>query len=341
MNTLPASLRTYRADLVSAIDRELGQVRPTRPRVTHHRPWKSRWGLLLMATSVGVAAILVLTIAAPWRGSPTILERAEAALLAPAAGQILYESVTVHSVPARSPGGLTHVRLWLDSSPPRRFRMTYSGSRVAEIGGTLGTSKGLYYVAADEALYRAAFLVHIRQSDLDPAAFIRAALRSGRARVVGETTIRGRKVMRIEVIMRFNPPVGPRLIPIALYYADADTYRPVRLVIPPPHGRVVIYGGQTANGMAPAFPPGTIAMSLSDFIADSGLGFPMDASVFLVGFPGYAVPDLPFLPMATATGPKPHAVYDFDDYQLLAPTTANRRLTSVQAVHANAIRKAS
>jgi hypothetical protein len=333
MNTVPASLRGYRADLVAAIDCELEHARPARLRRERRRPWHARRDVLLAGggAAVVVVALLVLTIVAPWQGSPTILDRAEAALLAPASGQILYERVTIHPIASSSPGTATRVHLWLDSAPPHRFRMTFSGSRPAEVGGTLGSSTGLNYVASDDALYRAAFQFRVGELDLDPAAFIRTALSSGRAKLDGRTTIRGRNVIRIQLSTRFDG----RLVSIALYYVDPKTYRPVRLVFPSPHGRVAILSAASwSKNLGKRFPRGTLVV-LADPSTWSRLGFPMHPSMFLLGFPGYTVPTL-FIPGATVSGPRPHLVFDFEEYRLLAPTADNRKLTSVRAMHPRA-----
>jgi hypothetical protein len=340
MSTVPESLRRYRADLVAAIDRELEEARPARLPRTLPRPRHSRWGALLLATAIVAVAVLVLTIAAPWHSNLTILDRAEAALLAPSAGRILHERVTVHPILFSSRGTVARIQLWLDGARPHRFRLTFDGAWQAELGGTLGTSTGLNYVASDRALHRTAFQFRVRQSDLDPAAFIRAALKSGRAKLDGRATIGGRDVIRIQVSAWFNSGYSPpaRLLePIALYYADAHTYRPVRLVIPPPHGRVRILPDPDAANPRLGFDPHYLGV----LPEDSSLGFPMDLSAFLLGFPAYSSPPTLLVlpaPGATASFPRLHRVYDFEEYQLLAPTAANGRLTSVQAMHPDAKR---
>jgi hypothetical protein len=234
-----------------------------------------------------------------------------------------------------SRGTVAHVQLWIDGARPRRFRMTFGGAWQVELGGTLGTSTGLNYVATDHALRRAAFPFRVRQSDLDPAGFIRAALESGRAKLDGRATIRGRDVIRIQLRTWFNSmfPTARLLEPIALYYVDARTYRPVRLVIPPRHGRVRILVDPGAD--EPALDYGHYPGVLAE---DSSLGFPIDPGAFLLGFPGYSSPTLLVLPAAGAEAefPRLHRVYDFEDYRLLPPTAANRGRTNVRAMHPHA-----
>jgi len=201
MNAVPASLRLYRDDLVAAIDRELERTPAAPPRRTSDRAWTSRRGLLLLGAAVVGIVLLVVTLAAPWRGNPTVVDRAEAALLVPGAGKVLYESVIVHSrtpdsrrIVTRSRRTVTHVHVWLDGAPTHRFRITFSGSRKAELGGRLGDADGVSYRASDNVLLPWHYLFHVRQSDLDPAAFIRAAIKEGRAEPVGRSTLRGHKV---------------------------------------------------------------------------------------------------------------------------------------------------
>jgi DNA-directed RNA polymerase specialized sigma24 family protein len=196
---------------------------------------------------------------------------------------------------------------------------------------TSARQTGLNYVASDDALYRAAFQFRVGELDLDPAAFIRTALSSGRAKLDGRTTIRGRNVIRIQLSARFDGC----LVSIALYYVDPKTYRPVRLVFPPPHGRVAILPAASwSKNLGKRFPRGTLVV-LADPSTWSRLGFPMHPSMFLLGFPGYTVPTL-FIPGATVSGPRPHLVFDFEEYRLLAPTADNRKLTSVRAMHPRA-----
>jgi hypothetical protein len=332
MSTVPVRLTSYRADLVAAIDRELAAAHRARPDRALQGRRRSRLGALLVATAIVAAVLLVLTIAAPWRSSATILERAQAALLAPSAGQVLYERVTVRPIVFSSLGTVGRVQLWLDGSRPRRFLMTFGGAWQVELGGALGTSAGLNYAASDHALRRATFPFSVSQSHLDPAAFIRTALRSGRAKLDGRATIRGRDVIRIELRTWFNSmsPPARLLEPIALYYVDAHTYRPVRLVIAPPQGRVRILPDIDAANPALDYDhfPGVLA-------EDDSLGFPIDPGSFLLGSPGYSSPTLLILPArgSEALFPQMPRIYDFERYRLLAPTAANRRLANLQAVH--------
>ena len=91
-------------------------------------------------------------------------------------------------------------------------------------------------------------------------------------------------------------------------------------------------------------PPHTadpVALSFLAVYPDEGsvfsFGLPMDPSVFLLGSPGYSFPTLPVIPDNTMVSrPRPHRVYDFEEYRLLAPSAANRAHTNVRAMHPHA-----
>jgi hypothetical protein len=224
--------------LVGGLDDEVGDwhdilERSARPVHTvegsllrrRRRPWRSGGGALLLGATVIVTALVVLIVASSWRGGPTILERAAAALPAPTSGQILYESIAL-----RFKGHpVTHIHLGLAGAPPHRFRVTSDGIPTADVGGTLRGVTGLSYDSSSGDLIPVAFGFRVSQSDLDPAAFIRAALASGRAQLDGKTTIRGHDVLRIRV----NSNLYGRSVLIALYFVDAHTYRPLRVVFTP------------------------------------------------------------------------------------------------------------
>jgi hypothetical protein len=274
------------------------------------RHWGSRRRLLLASSALAVAAAVALTLASPWRGGPTILDRAAAAIAAPGTDQILYASVRIRtSLPCVSapPGWkkngwsdlskLKHLRrcpdnsraaVWLDSAPPHRFRAVFvDGDGRLESGGTVGGPNGLSYQPGG-VLDPVGYAYPITLSDLDPVGFIRAALASGRARVDGTATIRGRNVVRIRVTAhRYGRDVTD-----ALYFVDAATDRPVRIV----------------------FPAATRDVR----------GLPMI--------------NLPFLADGTTSwgGNLSPIVIDFAQYLYLAPTTANRKLANIRAQHPHA-----
>jgi hypothetical protein len=257
-------------------------------------PRRSSRSVLLSGAAVAAAAVVALTVAAPWRGGPTILERAAAAILAPTSGQILYESIAIHPSISGARGGVTHVRVWLDGASPHRFRVTFDGPQPGDIGGTLGGVTGLSYAFSDDVLDPVSFSGPVSQASLDPAAFIKKALTSGRAQLDGTTTLRGHEVLRIRVSS--NPFGHPQ--PIALYFVDAHTYRPIRVAL--------------------------IATTRPD---PYRVGFPLAALSFL--------PSAVSFGFSHARGQYPF-VCDFAQYRYLAPTAANRKLTNIRAAHPHA-----
>jgi hypothetical protein len=85
----------------------------------------------------------------------------------------------------------------------------------------------LSYASAEGVLDPMLFFVPITESVLDPAAFVRAALLSGRAKADGRATIRGRETLRILV----GTQAGGRGELLARLFVNARTYRPVRITI--------------------------------------------------------------------------------------------------------------
>jgi hypothetical protein len=253
---------------------ELPSIVPTRWRVeARSGAWRSWRGVLLLGAAVAGAAIAALAFAAPWRGGPTILDRAAAAVLTPADGQILYESITIGRISGVR-GGVIHIHAWIDGASPGRFRVTYDGPGLpGDVGGTLGGVTGLSYFPADGVLDPVAFDHPISQSDLDPAALIKKALTSGRAQLAGTTTLRGREVVRI----RLSSPYSGQLIPIAVYLVDARTYRPVRMCACAKSRSSLVAGPELAIS---SWPPPVISVGaaiLSTGRSPKGTGFPPNA----------------------------------------------------------------
>jgi hypothetical protein len=261
---------------------------------------RPRRGLVLVGAMAAVAAVVALTIESPWRGAPSIIDRAAAAILRPTAGQVLYERISLHPE-GRLPPIARHVhiplRIWLDGAPPHRFRMTFlipvKGYGRGEVGGLVGRTTGLSYAYGDRVLDPMVFLEPVTQASLDPAAFVRTALTSGRARVEGRTTIRGRKVLRIVV----GTEPGGRGEPVARLFVDTRTYRPVRIAIN------TALNGLQSNFSRPA-------------------GFPLTCITPLLAFA-----------CVDAQSPADSWVYDFEEYRYLPATEANRKLTSIRAMH--------
>jgi hypothetical protein len=237
------------SDEVAEWDDVLARTAPSR------RRWGPRRSLLAAAACASVGS-LALVLAGPWRAGPSIVDRAAAAIAVPRPNTILYERIDIRVTPpariarkygARAPRswqGVAHA--WLDGARPHRFRLTivgayrYANGHTAptspgtavptspgELAGRLGNYHGLAYDAASRTLLPVAFDVAVTQARLDPAAFVRAKLRARHAQVVGSATIRGHDAIRILVRAR----VFGQLVPVATYFVDAKTYRPLRVVI--------------------------------------------------------------------------------------------------------------
>jgi hypothetical protein len=252
-----------------------------------------------------VAAAVSLLLVAPWSSGPSAVERAKAAIAAPAAGEILVEHVTVHLTPDLPPPRFRRImhgrywtewtaqaRIWLQGASPHRFRITLSASgrdakgdplrpQPSEIGGVLGDTQGLSYDVARKDLYPTPFRVPVRQRALDPAAFARSALASHRAHVVGHATIRGIDTIRIDIGTDTT------------YYVAAHSYQPVRVVI------------DNRRPLA---------------------GNPL---------PGMPFASLTLIQLATLPPAEGRSVFDFNRYERVPATAAARALTNIRAIHPN------
>ena len=182
----------------------------------------------LTIVAVG-AAVAVLAVTTPWRGGPTILDRAAGAILLPSSGQIVSEHIVFRGRFWHPYAQTSNAHIWIGGAPTHRFRVTISGGLRADIGGIVGSDSGLAYSFTSHVLDPVGFQYTISRNVLDPTALIKEALTTGRARVEGRTTIRGRDVIRIRLMWN----AFGRKIPVALYYVDAHTYRPVRIAIMP------------------------------------------------------------------------------------------------------------
>lgn len=269
---------------------------------------KRRPLLLAASAAIGIAAV-ALSVAAPWHGGPSIVERAAAAIAAPTSDQILHEAITVHLTPAPPPpallrlvhghypsAGVAHVQVWLSGAAPHRFRVTMTAEGVdangkpfhtpsSEIGGTLGSVAGLGFDASAGVLDPVPFQHPVRQASLDPAAFIRTALTAKNAHVEGRTTLDGRDAIRIRVTAA---PYG-HAETVAIYYVAARTYRPIRVVI-----------DQNRGGAT---------------------------------FPAMPLTSLALTQLATFEPTTGRYVFDFDRYEQLPPAAKSRKLSDIRAAH--------
>jgi hypothetical protein len=191
--------------------------------------------LLLAAIAATAATVLLLGFTVPWSSGPTALTPARgatvlarvSAALAPHVGWILHQRETTRQVePATGLYGRTSSELWAQNVAPYRFRKitTAAGSSPLELGGTGRPRKGLDFDPQTHAFYRVDALVRpsANQTRLPDAAIqIRDAIATGKARVTGRTTIKGRKAYRIQ--LRIVPSVEMTA------FVDAATYKPLRL----------------------------------------------------------------------------------------------------------------
>ena len=115
---------------------------------------------MLLLGPGGRGRAISFAVTSPWGRGPTILDRAAAAIALPAAGQILYENITLHVTPTRPPErvraallklppGALHppyafdlrVRVWLTGAAPHRFRLTEHGDVRGRIRGRAATQR--------------------------------------------------------------------------------------------------------------------------------------------------------------------------------------------------------
>ena len=246
---------------------------------------RRRWAVPVASAALAIAAA-VLVETTPWRGGPTLVDRAAAAILAPTPGQILSERIVFRARIWHPYLETTHAQIYIDGGPAHRFRVTLSGGMRADIGGKVGGSSGLAYDFGSRVLDPVGFQLAMTRTVLDPTALIKQALTSGRAQVEGHARVRGRDVLRI----RLSWPAFGRLVPVAYYYVDAHDYRPVRIAVIP------------------------------DRPQGYRFGFPLSAA--------YS-----FLPSGLRW---PGSVYDFVEYRLVEPSSANERLTDIRAQHPRA-----
>jgi hypothetical protein len=210
------------------------------------RRWQEHLGrnrLVLTAATLAIAAAAALLVTAPWNSSPGFLERAQAAL-SPHAGTVLHEKWELTSIstdPActvkRGPD-----EIWIDQTPPHRYRVLFrndlpaepgvtdprglacvSGT-MSEFGGTLNGPWPLKFVPPNSLTAGAVRSFHF---ELDPVTFLREAISAGRAHDEGKAQLSGRTVERIRVDPPSDcaPPGCPREPSYA--YVDPETFYPV------------------------------------------------------------------------------------------------------------------
>ena len=214
--------------------------------LVRRRPGRTVLGLAALVGVVGIA----LFVSAPWKNSPGFLERAEAALTAPA-GTILhmrwelgFDSIDPACVFTRSPTGTGWIsrgphESWVDQRPPHSFRTIMAwadgsgecGSEAVkrdESGGDLDSGAELFFVPPETL---AVWPLGKGGRPPDPVKDLRNAINAGRAHREGRTELDGRIVVRI----RLDAPANCRKCPRepGFTYVDPETFHLVRRESPP------------------------------------------------------------------------------------------------------------
>jgi hypothetical protein len=214
-DTLPPSLEAFQEELRGAVKRDL-----------RRQPRRRAVRVSAAVACVGAAAA-GLMVASPWKGGPSIVERAAAAI-APRDDAVIHrriESIT------RSPDGAVTRRMAYESweygaGDERRFRTAYrvAGARL-EHGGTPTTSGRRYF-----ELLNLDTGVGIRETlsgDLQSLTeSIRENLENGDWRVVGEAVVDGRPVTQLGARDQYGN-TGTEDCSEDQLFIDRATYEPV------------------------------------------------------------------------------------------------------------------
>jgi hypothetical protein len=228
-------VRELKRELRAAAERQCGR---TAPNIRGSRGSQQRNRLLLASATLVIGAAASLLATTPWSGSPSFVERAEAAL-SPPAGSILQQKWIVTTIDDAFGCTVRHRpnESWLDQVPPHRYRILLNvppppaTSRLAlacgnpkgpELGGTLDSRTTLEFVPPNTLLPRSRIGLPI-----DPVGDLRQRLAAGTAHDVGRTTWQGRTVERIRIDR--EPGCVPRGCPWepTNWYVDPDTLHPV------------------------------------------------------------------------------------------------------------------
>jgi hypothetical protein len=220
------------SDPVDDLKRELVAAAERQQR---HAAGHTRRLLVASAVLLVAAAALLLSIT-PWKSSPSVLARAEAALRPPG-GVVLHQKWVATTTSAEFACTVRHrpSEVWIDQAPPHRYRVRLNdapppeslnaGRRAlacwngkgTELGGRLDAAETLEFAPPDELRPADARFGH----PVDLVAELRHALEAGIAHDEGETTRDGRTVRWIRV----DPPGRPR--EPTDWYVDPKTFHPV------------------------------------------------------------------------------------------------------------------
>jgi hypothetical protein len=222
--------RRASARLARAVDREQMPGTSVPPLIGKLRGYR----VLALAALVGAAAT-ALVVSAPWKTSPGFLERAQAALTPPAE-MILHEKWETTTMPPNLRCKVARgTEIWIDQTPPYRYRLLESdppfapglcaSGTVAEFGGTLGQESSLRFVPPNTLIASPAHLPIERR---DPVTSLRESISAGTAHDEGKTELDGRAVERI----RIDPSSDCLQCPPYYVYVDPETFYPLETFYP-------------------------------------------------------------------------------------------------------------
>jgi hypothetical protein len=225
------------SDPIADLERELlAAADRTQARARH----RARTRLLAAVAALAIVAAVALLSFAPWRESPSFLERAHAALVADSG--VLHATWSDTTTSTDPPCTVTRGpnEIWIDETPPYRYRAllygfgfppgpeSCSNAGATEIGGT--------FDPLETVVFEPPFT--LRESSLlfnmppDPVRVLREALARGSAHDEGEAELNGRRVRRIRVDPLPGCPIPSCADEPTYVYVDPDTFRPVEIAGP-------------------------------------------------------------------------------------------------------------
>ncbi len=200
-------------ELLAAAEREQGRVAASVGRGRLRRDL-ARDRLLLISATAAVAAAVALLVTTPWSSSPGFLERAQAALTAPAGTILHYKSEGTLTSTDPACTVTRPIEIWIDVTPPHRYRaLTNVGPSAdstggdlravvcargtpAELGGMLGRPEETLIFVPPDTLTSSRVGLGLPP---DPVAWLRDAISAGTAHDEGKTQLNGRTVERLRI----------------------------------------------------------------------------------------------------------------------------------------------
>jgi hypothetical protein len=257
-------------ELVAAADRQNGHAAvrfrraPPAGKVRRHR-------LLLASAAVSLAAAVALVIAATWSGSPTFLERAEAALTPPA-DTVLHMKWEVTSkfepMSSRTDPACSVIRgpneIWIDLAPPHTYRailddlpaagssprsLACSSGTVREVGGKVDLAcspiEQTNCTTQDTLEFEPPSTLNVSPLQFvlppDPVTMLREAISAGNAHDEGRAQLNGRSVERVRIdaprisdedVVSASACAFPSCA-FGHVYVEPETFHPIEMRAPP------------------------------------------------------------------------------------------------------------